>query len=80
MFKLIDLAIGLFAIVKTSEETSDMPIIAHGFIKVSDCIASERTAILLKMSNELAESSEVEFLKREAIKLTEDAIADEFSD
>ena len=82
MFKLVDLAIGLFAIVKASEEDSKMPMTAHGFIKVSDRIAKEYVAILLngKMSKELEASNEAESLKEKAIELTEEAVADEFGD
>lgn len=82
MFKLVDLTIGLFAIVRTSEGDSKMPMSAHGFIQVSDCMAKEYVAILLngKMSKELEASNEVESLKREAIELTQEAVADEFSD
>lgn len=81
MFKLVDLAIGLFAIVKASERDSEMPITAHGFIQVSNGSTREYVAILLqeKMSKELEASNEVESLKKEAIQLTEEAVADEFS-
>lgn len=82
MFKLVDLAIGVFAIVKTSDGDSKMPMTAHGFIQVCDRIEKDYVAILLngEMSKELEASNEVESLKKEAIELTEEAVADEFSD
>lgn len=82
MFKLADLAIGLFAIVKASDGDSKMPMTVHGFIQVSDRTAKDYVAILLngEMSKELQASNEVESLKKEAIELTEEAVADEFSD
>ena len=83
MFKLVDLAIGLFAIVKSSDGDS-MPMTAHGFIQVIDhnITKGNYVAILLNgaMSKELETSNEVEPLKREAIELTEEAVADEFGD
>lgn len=81
MFKLVELSIGLFAIVKASDEDAKMPITAHGFIQVSDRVA-ECIAFLLheKMSSELEASNELESLKEQAIELTEEAVDDEFGD
>ena len=81
MFKLVELSIGWFAIVKANDETSDMPINAHGFIQVCDNFDEEYFALLPKgTSKELLESGEIEALKKEAIELTEEAVADEFGD
>lgn len=54
MFKLVQLYICFFAIVKASDEDAKMPITAHGFIQVSDRV-SEAIALLShgKMSSKL---------------------------
>lgn len=82
MFKLMWWTVDTYAIVKASDGDSKMPITAHGFIQVSDRIAEDYVAILLncEISKELEESNEVESLKKEAIELTEEAVADEFGD
>ena len=83
MFKLVQLSIAYFAIVKTNVETDTMPINVHGFIKVfeSTCGGFEYETILLKgLSKELIDSGEIEALKNEAIEQTKEAIADEFPD
>ncbi len=71
MFKLIQLTVGFFAIVKASEEESTMPINAHGFIQVSEPNAKKCVAIIIKMSAELAKSNELKFLKERATEITE---------
>ena len=83
MFKLIDLTIGSFAIVKASgNEGNSFPIIVHGFIQVVDDGKGNYIAVSQadKMSDELIKSNEVENLKEEAIKRTIEDIADEFGD
>jgi len=71
MFKLIELTIGFFVIVKTKDGNFTMPITAHGFIQVSDPIEKKCVAILIKGSKELEASNELEFLKKQAIEITE---------
>lgn len=77
MFKIIDLSIGLFAIVKAEEKELALPINVHALIEVS-LVNGKYEALLLqgKMSKELKESNEVEKLKREAIELTEEYVGD----
>lgn len=77
-FKLVELSIGYFAIVKANVETSVMPINVHGVIKVTDKITKYNSILLREVSKELLESGEIESLKREAIEETEEAVADEF--
>lgn len=82
MFGLIELSIGSFIIVKSSDvKNEDFPINVHGILEV---IESEDKYVTLlkkgKASAELIQSNELEELKKEAIELTEDAIADEFPD
>ena len=82
MFKLIDLAIGNFAI-----EKSGWPMLVHGFIRVFDeqigynAVRQFNLIALLSpyVSKELKESGEIEALKEEAIRLTEEAIYDEYN-
>lgn len=74
MFKLINLTIGLFAIVKATEQDCEMPITAHGFIQIIfDDREKARVAYLLpgKMSQELEESKEIRYLKDEALRLSQ---------
>ena len=80
MFKLIDLSIGSFAIVKEGESrTNTFPMNVHGFIKVMN-IQKNLVAILLpgEVSDELKQSGEVEALKKKALEEAEEAVADEF--
>lgn len=82
LFKLIELQLGYFAIVK-AEESYDMPITVHGHLITYDCSDVEGgTAILAngEMSKELKESNELEMLIKEAIELTVEAVADNFGD
>lgn len=86
MFKLFELSVSLFAVVKADEDTSRLPITAHGFIQVSDLSAilpdfkwPAASLIDLKMSEELKESGELESLKEQALELSKEAVADEFS-
>ena len=71
MFKLIELTVGFFAIVKASDGDSTMPITAHGFIQVSDPIEKKCVAILVTATEELARSSELKSLKEQAVMITE---------
>ena len=71
MFKLIELTVGFFAIVKTKDSNSALPITAHGFIQVSDPIEKKCVAVLIKSSKELEASNELKFLKKQAIEITE---------
>lgn len=80
MFTLIDLSIGSFAIVKEVEARPNaFPINIHGFIKVMN-INENMVALLLpnQASEELIQSGEVETLKKKALEMTEEAVADEF--
>ena len=81
MFKLFKLSIGLFAIVKNDSSNSEMPVVTHGFIQVSDHILKGYMAFTSpsKLSKELEESNELETLKEEAIKLTIEDIDDEYT-
>ena len=82
MFELIELSIGSFGIVKSSDvPNEDFPIHVHGILKVIQH-EYEYVALLIKnkASAELIQSNELENLKKEAIELTEEAIADEFPD
>lgn len=82
MFKLIDLSIGSFVIVKDKESRPDtFPLTIHGFIKVMN-IKEKLVAVVhpSKVSVELEQSGELEELKKKALEETEEAIADEFSD
>lgn len=90
MFKLIQLGLEFFAIVKANEESYDMPITTHGFINVCNCadyidnrnFTFKYTAILVNglMSKELKESNELDALKKEAMELFEEAVDEEFGD
>lgn len=80
MFALIDLSIGSFAIVKEVEaRPNTFPMNVHGFINVVS-VQENMAAVLLppQASDELIQSGEVEALKKKALELTEEAIADEF--
>ena len=80
MFKLLDIFIGSFAIVKASADMK-MPVEVHGFIRViSNDDESKYLAFVVdnKMSKELIESEEIEFLKAEAIHRTQESVYDEF--
>lgn len=83
MFKLVELSIGYFAIVKSYVETDTMPINIQGFIQVIENKVNgmQYEAVSLKgLSKELIDSGEIEALKNEAIEQTKEAIADEFPD
>lgn len=82
MFGLIELSIGSFIIVKSSDiKNEDFPINVHGILEVVER-EDEYVTLLVKgkVSAELLESNELEDLKKNAIELTEEAIADEFPD
>lgn len=81
MFKLIDLQIGSFAIVKEVEsQNCNFPMNIHGILRVM-YIHKKYVAVLLpnNASEELEQSGELETLKKKAIELTEEAVADEIS-
>ena len=83
MFELIELTIGSFIIVKANDfQDCKFPINVHGILNVVEVNQDKYVAILVKgnISNELANSNELEELKKKAIELTEESIADEFSD
>ena len=82
MFELVEVTIGSFIIVKSKDfENDKFPVNVHGILNVIELI-EEYEALLVKdnISNELANSNELENLKKKAIELTKEAIADEFSD
>ena len=80
MFKLVELSLGYFAIVEANTEISVMPIKVHALLTVI-YINNQYNAVLVSdISKELLKSEEIEFLKREAIEQTEEAVADEFTD
>ena len=80
MFRLIELSIGNFAIVK-KEESEAMPINVHGFIHVLEYPRGKYKAYSLpNISKLLKESGEMEALKAEALETTEEAVAEEFGD
>jgi len=82
MFELVELTIGSFIIVKSKEfETQKFPINVHAVLNVIEQ-KENYMALLVKgnISNELANSNELEDLKKKAIELTEEALAEEFSD
>lgn len=81
MFKLLNLSISYFAIVKT-EEKLNMPISVHGFIQVIFTDSYEFFALIEKdmMSKELIESGEIDSLKEKAIDLTKETVDEEFGD
>lgn len=81
MFKLVELYLGNFAVVKENVNMSDMPVVIHGLIRVDENSNNEFfTNFPNGVSKELLESNELDNLRREAIELTEEAIADEFGD
>lgn len=82
LFKLLDINIGSFAIIKTDDEfISKMPISVHGFVVVFKRVdADNYCAIIENISDELYASGEWNRLKEEAIAMTEEAVADEFGD
>ncbi len=82
MFELVELTLGSFIIVKANDSAIDnFPINVHGILKVVEK-GDTYVALLVKgkSSNELTKSNELENLKKKAIELTKEAIADEFSD
>lgn len=82
MFELVELTIGAFIIVKSEDfEDQKFPVNVHGVLNVIE-LKENYVALLVKgnISNELANSNELEDLKKKAIELTKEAIADEFSD
>ena len=82
MFKLFELSIGDFAIVKEGTNTSKMPMQVHGYIRMIKEEKDGYIPIVVKnmMSKELIESEEIEFLKVDAVRITEEDVADEYSD
>ena len=77
MFRLIELSIGSFAIVK-EDECGGMPMKMHGFIRVFENKGKYVAHTPCDISEMLKESGEIEVLKAEAIEATEEAVADEF--
>ncbi len=84
LFKLIQIAIGVFAIVKASDaENKEFPINVHGFIRIVDSVESDKFNAVCNtnmISEDLSKSKEIDKLKEEAIAITGEAVADEFSD
>lgn len=79
MFKLKDLSLSFFAIVKEEEITQKGdPIFAYGFIHVLDCDAE--IAMEIEISDVLRGSDELDELVLEAIHLTKEYIEEEFDD
>ena len=79
MFKLKDLALSFFAIVKEDETVEKgNPFLAYGFVHVLDCDAE--IAMESEISDELRESGELDELILEAIQLTREYIDEEFAD
>ena len=80
MFRLIEVSIGSFAIVK-EDESIVMPIEVHGFIHVIEYPKGKIKAYALpNISNFLKESGEIEELKEEALETTMESVAEEFGD
>lgn len=80
MFRLIELSVGNFAIVK-EDESRAMPINVHGFIHVIEYPKDTIKAYALpNISTILKESGEIEVLKAEALETTEESVAYEFGD
>ena len=77
MFKLVELTIGSFL----DFENHKFPVNVHGILKVVE-LNEAYVALLVKdnVSDELTNSDELEELKLKAIELTQEVIADEFSD
>lgn len=83
LFKLIDLSIGSFAVVKASNGESDaFPINVHGFIQVVNSGEGKYISILRadRASEELVQSNEVKNLKKEAVKRTIEEISGKLGD
>lgn len=81
MFKLVDVSIGLFMVVRENASMYNMPIDVHGFIRVDENSYNELfTNFPYGMSKELLESNELDNLRKEAIEMTREAVADEFGD
>ncbi len=81
LFKLFELSIGNYAVVEADENTSSFPFKVHGFINVIQVKDNSYYVFLRKDgSNDLMRSGEVNALKELAVKLTEEAVADEFGD
>lgn len=83
MFKLIELTIGSFIIVKANDfEDQKFPVNVHGVLNVVEVNENKYVALLVKgnISNELANSNELEELKNKAIELTDEVLSEEFSD
>lgn len=84
-FKLFELSIGHFAVIKSDVETVRMPINVYGFIIVfmDNMIDNCKYKAIMEsnwVSDELEASNEIERLKQEAILITIEAVADEFGD
>ena len=77
MFKLVELNIGSFVVVKENANISEMPVNIHGIIQVEEHLNDEYfTNFPYGMSKELLESNEVAALRKEAIDITIENIAD----
>ena len=82
LFRLYELSLGYFAIVRADENTSIFPFMIHGFIEVIQNSDNAYYVLLPKGdgSEDLKRSGEIEILKKLAISFTEEAVADEFGD
>ena len=79
MFKLKDLSLSFFAIVKEDKKIEKgQPFASYGFIHVLDCDAE--IAMEIEISDELRNSGELNDLILEAIELTREYIDEEFAD
>ena len=79
LFKLHELSLGNFAVCEANENTSQYPIKIHGFITVIQTQPNSSYYVYINKdcSNELKLSGEIEALKKTAVSITEEAVADE---
>ena len=83
LFKLMNLTVGSFAIISANdEEKGTFPVNVHGFIQVINNGNGKFLPIMRAdmVSAELAQSNEVDELKKQAVEKTINDIADAYSD
>ena len=79
-FKIAEVSLGYFVIVKADVVTSVMPVNVHGIIRITGTGGILKADLMSGMSNELLESDEIESLKIEALDETVDAVLEEIND